>query len=517
MRAVPTLRQLLLGVNVFVLLVPAAAVVTLRILETQLVRQTERRLIVESVLVGEIWREAVLAESGVPSESAPSIRPPGAEDARYAPFEPVLSLRRQGVEPPAPPATRFVEPQDDAAWRAGARIEPLLGRAKTFNLSAVRVLNAEGCVVSTSGADSGSCLDHLEEVRRALNGEYWAVARRRVRDEPDPPLRGIQRRSGVRVFSAVPVFSGGEVLGVVQISRTPVDPLEAILEQGLAIGFGLLACVLLTVGVSLFLSYTILKPVRRLAGSARAVARGERIEGPAAGRFAPAEVVELERSLSTMTRQLTDRAEYIAEFSTNVSHEIKTPITAIRGAVELLQESGGEMTAEQRARFLGNIDDDAARIERLVASLLELSRIQSAPERAETIDVPGFFRHLVRHYGERFALDLSRAPSAVSMNADHLESAVRNLLDNAARHGLDGPVEVAVRDRHGSLEIAVTDHGRGISDRDLPRIFDRFYTTESDSGGTGLGLAIVRAVAETRGGSVTCSTGRAGTTFTLTV
>jgi signal transduction histidine kinase len=92
---------------------------------------------------------------------------------------------------------------------------------------------------------------------------------------------------------------------------------------------------------------------------------------------------------------------------------------------------------------------------------------------------------------------------------------VRNLLDNAFRHGAGHPVELEVDERGGRLVIRVRDHGSGISEGNRDRVFQRFFTTERDRGGTGLGLAIVRAVAATRGGDLSFETGADGTTFEL--
>ena len=106
----------------------------------------------------------------------------------------------------------------------------------------------------------------------------------------------------------------------------------------------------------------------------------------------------------------------------------------------------------------------------------------------------------------------------MAINPDHLEAAVRNLVDNAVRHGGDQPVERARRRAAAAASSSqVRDRGPRHQRRQPRRVFDRFFTTERDRGGTGLGLAIVRAVAETRGGHVDFDTGPGGTTFTLVV
>ena len=512
----PSIRRLLLAVNAFVLLVPVLAIVLLRIYDNHLVRTTERRLIAESVLIGEAWRDHFLAAKGIHPRDAPSIQPPGAGGERFFPIDPVVDLT-QGVHPPEPPPTRFASNPRGPAWRAGQAIKPLLDRAKLVNLSAARVLNAEGCVVATTGAQLGACLGALPDVRSALAGQYAAIARQRISDEPRPPLSSIRRRGTVRVFTATPLFADGRVIGIVRMSRTSLDPLEVLWENRSTLLWALLFCVGLTAAVSLFFARTIIRPVQEITAAAQTIARGQPRKPLAPGGTVPAEVHVLSAALDTMTAQLSDRAEYISEFAANVSHELKTPITAVRGAAELLRDDWAQMNDAQRQRFLDNVDADAARMERLVTRLLKLARIQSAPAAAEPIAVVPFFERIAQRHPSRVRLHTNDAPPTIVIHPDHFESAVGNLLDNALRHGGDAPVEVTVRRHADRLAIDIRDRGPGISERNQARIFDRFFTTERDRGGTGLGLAIVEAVAQTRGGSLSFDTGPDGTLFHLIV
>ena len=388
-----------------------------------------------------------------------------------------------------------------------------------MNLSAVRVLDDRGCVVASTGAQLGMCLGGLAEVKGALAGSYVAVKRRRFSDERAPPFASISRRGIVRVYSAMPVFSEGKVIGVVRISRTSVDPLEALWAHRGILLAALVACLGLTGAVSWFFGRAIIRPVREITATAEAIARGDvrPLEPP--GRV-PAEVHALGVALDSMTRQMRERADYVREFAANVSHELKTPLTAVRGAAELLRESWHEMDDAQRARFIENVDADAARMERLVTRLLHLARIEHAaatpPE--EALELGPFFGHLVERYEGQVQLEVAEgAPAALRIAPEHLESAVGNLLDNAVRHGAGAPVGLRLADAGGRLEVVVRDRGPGISDGNRARIFERFFTTERDHGGTGLGLAIVAAVARARGGFVDFDTGTGGTTFTLVV
>jgi signal transduction histidine kinase len=315
----------------------------------------------------------------------------------------------------------------------------------------------------------------------------------------------------------MPIVAGGDVAAVVYLARTSSSPLEAVWTLRHALALALALCVLLMAAVTFFLSRAISRPVLTITNAAEAIAHGESPRSFDVDGLVPAEVEALSRSLQRMTAQLTERSRYIRDFTANVSHELKTPLAGMRGAIELLREQSDEMSEAERRRFLDNIDADVGRTERLVTRLLQLARIQSSTEAPERVQLKPFFEHLAERYDGRVNVDLSATPETIDVNPDHLETAVHNLVDNAVRHGGDKPVDVSVSKRDGKLVVRVRDHGKGISERNRARVFDRFFTTERDRGGTGLGLAIVRAVAETRGGSVTFETGDEGTTFTLVV
>jgi signal transduction histidine kinase len=511
-----SVRFRLFLVNGLLLSLPIVLLLSFRFFQSQLVRQTETKLLAESALIGEMYRELLRQERGLPPASRESVLPPAAADAEFAPYEPVLD-EASPVGPPIAQPGRFWLPEDTPEWRAGERLQPLLMRARVFNLTSVRVADARGVAVATTGTWRGADLSEVPEVREALAGRYAAAARQRISDEPKPSLDSIRSRGDVRVFTALPVFEDGKVLSVVWMSRTALDPLKAAWLSRRPLLLSLLMALGAALLLSLLLSRQILRPLRHITRSAQAIARGESSLPLAPTGALPTEIADLAAALTTMRARLAERAAYIAEFTANVTHELKSPITSIRGAAELLREEAGEMSAEQRGRFLSNIQADAERMERLVTRLLELARIQNAPPADARIEVGPFLERLAAGYGGRVELRLEGAPAAIEMNPDHLETAVRNLLDNAVRHGAGQPVELRAAAEGSRLRLEVRDRGPGISEANQKRLFSRFFTTERDRGGTGLGLSIVRAVAESRGGRVEFQTGPAGTTFTLLV
>lgn len=507
MRRGPSIRRLLISVNILSLLLPVCVVAVLQVYNDHLVHLTEQALISESVVIGEAWRERwVEAQGAVPNGPSPV----QALDS----VEPSISLFR-GILPPPDLPVRSIPRGATPEWIAGARIRSILDRAQQVTHSGARVLDAQGCVVATTEEDFGFCFENQPEVKAALQGKYRSVARARKWSAELPTAENLTAAGDLQVFTALPVLAQGQVIGVVRMSRQSLAPLKALWLDRRVVFTCFVISLLITLIASFTSARTITRPVRTITDAAQAVARGEPRQRIALGGVVPSEVYELSAALDTMTAQLSDRAAYISEFAANVSHELKTPLAGIAGAAELLQEHWQGMNDAERGRFLDNIRGDVDRMQRLVSRLLQLARIQSAPAEAARVPLKPFFEHLAARYDGTVLVDLAEAPESLVIHPDHLESAVRNLVDNAIRYSGDQPVEVTVSAVEGRAVVRVRDHGPGISEGNQQKIFDRFFTTERDSGGTGLGLSIVDAVARTRGGSVRFETGPGGTTFIL--
>lgn len=204
------------------------------------------------------------------------------------------------------------------------------------------------------------------------------------------------------------------------------------------------------------------------------------------------------------------------EFVANVSHEIKTPITAIKGFVETLNDGTVKEEADSK-RFLGIIANHVSRLEAIIDDLLKLSRIEKEAE-AEGIqlrneEIKSVIETAVQVCepsaelkGIKIGLDCDEALIA-RINSPLLEQAVVNLIDNAIKYSDDNSL-INIRgfkDDHG-VTIEVTDHGRGIEEEHIPRLFERFYRVDKARsrklGGTGLGLAIVKHITQAHGGKV---------------
>lgn len=352
---------------------------------------------------------------------------------------------------------------------------------------------------SDGGKREGQDYSKKRDVALTLGGAYGA---RSSRD-----LAGDAGSSILYVAAAVGDPSSPD--GVLTVFKPQADVLPLVRERRRII---YMACGLIGGGILVLIGVVFLwlfRPIGKITEYARAVERGERPKKPRIG--IGREVNTLARALDSMRDALEGR-RYAEHYIQTLTHEMKSPLAAIRGAAELLEE---EMPEETRKRFLGNILDETTRSERLINRLLELSAIESRAslEHAEELDFRGIVRDAAKQaepHAMLAAIDLEmelpEEPLMVKGDAFVLRAAVLNLLENAIDFSpREGSVEVCAMKDGGSLVLSIRDHGEGIPDYARERVFDRFYSLRHHSvgrKGTGLGLTLVKEAAELHGGSI---------------
>jgi signal transduction histidine kinase len=475
-----SIRWLLLGVAGASLLLPLLAFLLLRLLDPYLVQQTERQLNAEAVLIGEFYRAAWSRASGVPLGNP---RPPARARDVFTPEDSQIRDLRSLAAPMPLELPRRREPSRMGA--EGATLSEHLRSAQIFNLSGVRVLDAQGCAVASSREQLDRCFSVLPEVEKALSGVHATAIRERISDEPYPPVGSLRRRGDLRVFVAHPIFNAGQLIGAVWLSRTAESGLEFLVKQRRGLFYGGIFLIASVLGVSALFAGSIIRPLRRMASAAESLARGES-PPPLSAIPAPREVHALGSAFDILTRRLQQRARYVGEFAAHVSHELKTPLTSIRGAVELLLEQGSAMEEAQRQRFLSNIDAAAARTARLVERLLLLARLEnpSEPSPAESTTLGAWLEQNSERWGNEVQFQATPAARSLVRPLLELDSVLANLIDNALRYRRMVPVRVTAEVRADKLALTVTDDGPGISSENQARLFERFFTTERDRGGT---------------------------------
>ncbi|OGP60666.1 MAG: hypothetical protein A2V67_10595, partial [Deltaproteobacteria bacterium RBG_13_61_14] len=434
-----SLRTLFILINLIVLVLPIFGIVALRIFENIIHRQTEDKLISEGAYVQALYLPELLKQLDGATLKPPlcryTLEGPTPLFGQWRPHFPMIDLSRHAILPPASPGRLPRLPAPLAAQSAGAAIQPLLKEAQLQTLSAVRVLDADGVVVASTGIELGEDLSHRHEISQALLGRYCSVLRRRIPDQDQPAFaslrqNSISRASRIRVFVAIPMIQGYKLLGIVYLSRTSLSITRALWDVRYFMALLLLLAV--TLLISMVLSSVVTRPLKSMVRQAERIARGEANVSLSLGPTASSEARQLSEALSAMVERLRERMHYVQEFSRNVSHEFKTPLTGIQGAIELLREKWQEMTESERSRFLGIIETEVRRMERLVKRLLELTRIEMTdPSDAET-DLAELLEHMTHRYsdaGQDVRLVRQAAPARARIAPDLAETLFVNLIE----------------------------------------------------------------------------------------
>jgi len=517
MFAKPRLRTILILVNLAILILPLSGFGVLRIYESALVRQTESELIAQSAFIAAVYQASFerlwpqrenkrlrLADYGRELANDPIVD----EFARWQPRPAVLDLATDTVLPPAPAGLPAAH-SDPIAKAAGREITDLIKKAQITTLASIRILDYNGVVVASTGSELGERLTNREEIQHALQGKPESLMRQHVATHPIPTLSRISRNTCIRVFVTTPIILHHRLAAIISLSRTPKNFWQAMYEKRYILLYTSVVLFAIVIGVSLITSFRIGRPIHALIRQAELAARGEKGAVSVLAKPGSWELGRLSEAVSIMAKNLEHRADYIRDFAAHVSHEFKTPLTSIQGALELLSEHAATMSEEQRKRFILNAAEDTRRLERLVAALLELARADTIRPSGEVTDLKKSLVGVLERYRENGTdvtlTDRITGPCPVTMERDSLTTVLTNLFDNAIQHGGE-----AVRIRllleadipHAVITLEIHDSGPGISAANVKKIFDPFFTSTRNRGGTGLGLSITRALLNSQGGGI---------------
>jgi signal transduction histidine kinase len=353
------------------------------------------------------------------------------------------------------------------------------------------------------------------------------TARRRERGDGVP---GPRRRSEL-----APIVAGGSVVGGVAVSLG--RPPFSLLLRELGPIMGLIGGVVLIVGGAA-IAVVVFGPARRRLRQLEEAT--ERLGGGDLSARAPQEggdeVAQLARSFNRMASELAARARALEasdrvrrQLLADVSHELMTPLTAMRGYLETLSMPEIALDDATRERYVGIVDEETRRLEKLVGDLLDLARLEGASPSFDRrrVDVASLFdRVAARHEREmqsrriELVREVGAGAESVGGDPDRLEQALQNLAGNALRHTPDGGrVTLSAARAPDGVRIAVHDSGPGIPPEHLSRIFERFYKVDASrhsTGGSGLGLSIVKTIVERHGGTITARN-EDGATFEMTL
>jgi two-component system sensor histidine kinase CreC len=363
------------------------------------------------------------------------------------------------------------------------------------------ITDATGMVIfdSENGHRTGMDFSAYRDVALTLAGAYGA---RSSREDPADQTTSI-------LYVAAPIGDATNPMGVLTVFKPQLDVMPLVRERRRII---YTACGLIGGGILFLITAVFLwlfRPVGRITEYARAIERGERPPKPRIG--IGREVNTLASALDSMRDSLENR-QYVERYIRTLTHEMKSPLAAIRGAAELLDE---EMPAATRQRFLGNILAETSRSERLINRLLELAAVESRKslDSAREEDLIEIVRRAIDQArpladiaGVTIDAGFPDQPVMIRGDAFILRAAVTNLLENAIDFSPRGSkVSIGLASGTSQAVLSIRDHGSGIPDYARERVFERFFSLRHHGHGrkgTGLGLTLVKEAAELHGGSI---------------
>lgn len=362
----------------------------------------------------------------------------------------------------------------------------------------IYVTDAKGVVLlDSSGEAVGQDYSRWNDVYLTLRGEYGARSTRSDPQDPDSSVMHV----------GAPIRDEGHVIGVVTVAK-PNSSLQPYVDRTerrlLWYGAGL---VLLGLLFGALLSWWLSKSLRRLTDYAQAVSEGRRAELP---KYRGGELAQLSVAVEHMRTQLEGKA-YVERYVHTLTHELKSPLAAIRGAAELLE---GDMPADQRRRFVGNIGSESARMQQLIERLLNLAMVEQRQglEEHALVSLSDLIEDTLAAQRARIESRLLRVEQQiaqhVTVTGEHflLRQGFANLLDNALDFTpLNGTLRFTAERVSAGVEVTLFNTAEPIPDYALPRLSERFYSLSRPDGGrksTGLGLNFVEEVMQLHGGEL---------------
>ncbi|MGC3895358.1 two-component system sensor histidine kinase CreC [Pseudomonas urmiensis] len=379
--------------------------------------------------------------------------------------------------------------------RPGAEI---WGLAKNQVSHRIYVTDAKGRVLlDSSGNDLGKDYSRWNDVYLTLQGQYGA---RSTRSDPDDESTSV-------MHVAAPIMDAGKIIGVVTVAK-PNSSLQPYIDRAerrlLNLGLGLIGLGLL---VGALLSWWLARSLRRLTHYAQAVSEGQRAALP---HYKGGELGQLATAVERMRTELAGKA-YVERYVHTLTHELKSPLAAIRGASELLQ---GEMPAEQRVRFASNIERESGRLQQMIERLLNLAQVEQMQALEDEQDValaPMVDELLLAHAARIESAGLQvrqRVPVGVRLRCDPflMRQALANLLENALDFTPQGGALLFELEQAGErIALSLFNQGEAIPHYAIGRVSERFYSLPRPGSGrksTGLGLNFVAEVMQLHGGAL---------------
>jgi signal transduction histidine kinase len=487
----PSMVLVVMAVCGILLAVPLVAVLALQIGTNRLINETESSLLKQAAIYASAYSAAFEeATQDLGGEVPGSYLAPDKRvfwTAQTRTFQPLLNLRRDVIEAVLPDAVPADTALEIRYRRIAPRLADLAANASRTTLSGVVFLSDQGVDLLAPVPVSFVA---AQEVQDALAGNVGAALRWRSGAEDRHSLFSFIRGTGFRVLISYPVIFQNRVIGAIYISRTPQDLGTVLTEDGVAFLLLALATTAGALLVGALLLRTMLRPITALRDQSHLVANGTHSSLQPLAHYGMREIADLGDAVMTMADSLALRRKAIEIHTNHVTHELKSPVTAIIGAAELLQDDA--LPPEVKQRLQASVMAQGRRMETLLDQLREMTRArlhEAGPPGELSEMTPGLPGIEIRLKASDPKIPLSRA---------HGETILIHMAQNARNHGAS-----QLDLKWDGKTLRLSDNGAGFGEAHLDRLTDPFYTTRREQGGTGFGLAIVVALLDLYGARLT--------------
>lgn len=366
---------------------------------------------------------------------------------------------------------------------------------KTKTNIRVYVTNNSGIVIydSQNGKDEGKDYSKWNDVIRCLKGKYGARSSR---------MNEYDENSSV-LYVASPVISNNEIIGCLTVCK-PVKSINIFIFKArdkIMVGGAIAGITVILLGI--LLSLWVTWPIKKLTNYAHKISLGENVSLPKLGTFmkkSHSEISIMAHAFEEM-RETLEGKKYIEQYIQTLTHEIKSPLSAIQGASELLSE---DMPKHQQVKFLSNIKNEASRIRSIVERLLQLSSLENRKtlQNIETIQLDNLLENIRTSLEpvltQKHIKIITKCNNKISIKCEKflLRQSIENIINNAIDFSpVNGLIEISISNKDDNTIINISDEGIGIPEFALDKIFNRFYSLcrpNSDKKSSGLGLSFVK-------------------------
>jgi signal transduction histidine kinase len=402
-------------------------------------------------------------------------------------------------------AGRVEEALEDGDAATQAELNALVVRYASEEGVEVVVADADGIgVISSDPGKRGEDLTNRAEIVGAI-----------ATGDPTSGERFSQTLDADLFFVAVPVLSGNESVGAVRISAADAIVSDRVDSRIRGLLFVALLSLVIASAVAWVFARSVTGPLKRLHTATESLAAGD-LTTRAEHDEGPGEVRDLAISFNAMADRLEQLIERQRAFAGTASHQLRTPLTALRLRLEQLAAELDDVPESHAAVESALVETD--RLHRMIEGLLALTRAEDAAATPESVDVVPIARHRAEYWSplaeeSEVRIDVVAPPTAtVAAVPGAVEQIIDNLVDNALEVSPSGGVlKISVEPDHDGVALHVVDQGPGMSDTDREQAFERFWRGDSPApGGSGLGLAIVQQLAHASGGTAELRTAPSG-------